>query len=111
MTADGTVHLLTCTTRLGDLSTVDSNCTRCKAIKRVVFLHRKARGGFVAEARSARLKADELIETYRLTRGEVFDREYEVVPTAQEERQAARQRRSRQKIYTAGIDATQDEMV
>lgn len=82
MIMDGNAHNITCTSNFAAMNW-DPACTRCRFIKRVVFLRRKtiAQGASPQEEAAALELADSLREKYGLTRGEIFDRQFEPVPT------------------------------
>ena len=67
----------------------DPDCARCGKINKVIMLKRKrtSTGCLPGEAAAALAMATRIIEQYRLTKGEVFDREYDVPVIVQ--RQAA----------------------
>jgi len=56
----------------------DTSCPRCGKIKHVVLLRRKTtkNGCSLQEQATAAALAEKLVVLYRLTRGEVMDREY-----------------------------------
>lgn len=101
--ADTTVyqrHLIDCTSNLSAM-VYDSRCKRCGKIKHVIALRRKGlAGATIHEAASANAIAAKLQTLYRLTRGEVMDREYAVkaVQTRQDVARAATRRRRRNKF-------------
>lgn len=59
----------------------DTTCPRCSKIRAVIFLRRKntRNGCSQDETLLASMKATKMIETYKLTKGEIFDREYDSV--------------------------------
>lgn len=73
-------HNQECTSNFGAMQ-YDSKCTRCTKIRAVIFLRRKntRNGCSQQESTLALVKATQIIETYKLTKGEVFDREYDSV--------------------------------
>jgi predicted DCC family thiol-disulfide oxidoreductase YuxK len=78
----GTSHNLDCQ-RIDAAMIYDPKCVRCTKIKQVIALRRKrSEFGASEEEESAALNlADKLVATYKLTRGEVFDREYRTAAT------------------------------
>ena len=56
----------------------DPECVRCMKINKVIMLKRKtiANGSTEEEAALAIIVADRLIKQYALTRGDIFDRQY-----------------------------------
>ena len=88
MLLDGHAHNLNCTSQLASMH-YDPTCTRCSKIKKVVFLRRKtvANGATSQEESTALEQADRIRETFKLTRGEIFDRQFEVVPTLVEQKE------------------------
>jgi len=85
----GQVHNLNCSSNLATMQ-FDGACYRCKQIRLVVFLRRKANGGDTGEVALALEKAEAIRRQFRLTRGEIFDRQYEEVPTKVEDSPTAR---------------------
>lgn len=59
----------------------DDTCLRCSKIKIVIYLRRKSpdNGCSEAESTAAMALADRLIAKFQLTRGDIFDREYNAV--------------------------------
>ena len=57
----------------------DPDCDRCSKINKVVHLRRKNtdNGCSIEEALTASIMATRLIEQYKLTKGEIIDREYD----------------------------------
>lgn len=71
----GSYHNLDCNSNLAAME-YDSKCVRCVKIKHVIALRRKSKSPFIHEVQSAEAMALKLIAAYKLTRGEVMDREY-----------------------------------
>jgi len=76
--------------------TYDSRCNRCVKIKHVINLRRKTtkNGASLQEQASAAAIAEKIVVLYKLTRGEIMDREYaqEVTTYKQERVKATRSR-------------------
>jgi|SRR5215475_5993928 len=74
---DGERHNIDCKSSLA-AGTYDPDCVRCKKISQTIALRRRsAHTAFPEEAISASIMANRLIERYKLTRGEIYDREYD----------------------------------
>ena len=88
---DGQRHNINCKSILSSQQ-YDSSCLRCSKIKIVVFLRRKTlkNGAEFDEELAAHDKAESLIMTYNLTRGEIFDRTYTPPAVIQQRRRAAK---------------------
>lgn len=71
---------LGCQTNMGAMN-YDDSCLRCSKIKIVIYLRRKSPGNGCSEAEStaAMALADKIIAKFQLTRGDIFDREYNAV--------------------------------
>lgn len=62
----------------------DDTCLRCAKIKIVIYLRRKSPSNGCSEQESAAAMAlaDKIIAKFKLTRGDIFDREYNAVAIA-----------------------------
>jgi hypothetical protein len=93
----GSFHNIDCESNLAAM-TYDSRCNRCVKIKQVINLRRKTtkNGASLQEQASAAAIAEKFVVLYKLTRGEIMDREYaqEVATYKTERVRAARSRKS-----------------
>lgn len=98
---DGTRHNRDCTSSFGAMR-YDLQCVRCTKIKKVIMLKRKnlRNGCSQEETVAAMMLARRLVEDYELTRGEVFDREYDPEMLAARKES---QRRWHQQYGPAGV--------
>lgn len=74
----GLRHIIDCKSNLGAMK-YDGRCTRCTKINKVINLRRKttANGASQTESVSSHVIAQKLIDQFKLTRGEVYDRAYD----------------------------------
>jgi hypothetical protein len=106
-----TRHNQDCSSNFGAM-VYDSQCARCQKINKVIMLRRKnvRNGCSQQESIIATAKATSIIETYKLTRGEIYDREYDSVMIAKRtDIQQATQKRKRSKMsqYERKTDESQ----
>jgi hypothetical protein len=91
----GSLHNIDCESNLAAMS-YDSRCNRCVKIKHVINLRRKTakNGASLQEQASAVAIAEKIVVLFKLTRGEIMDREYaqEVATYKQERVKATRSR-------------------
>jgi hypothetical protein len=91
----------------------DPRCTQCGKIRTVVFLRRKTvrNGCSQEEATSALVKATAIIETYKLKKGDYFDREYDSVmrETINENQKQYAKRPKRKRNKLSDYDKRTDE--
>lgn len=98
----GERHLLDCESNLA-AGNYDNRCLRCTKIKHVISLRRKtvANGASVQEESSAKVIAQGIVQKFKLTRGEIFDREFRTEETerfyAQQRAEVIRKKRTRGK--------------
>ena len=85
MLNDGSRHIESCQVNFAAMLFDKEHCLRCKKCWLVVQLRRKSRGGTEEEADSALTVANRIMDQFKLTRGEVYDREFEVVVPTQTE--------------------------
>ena len=91
----GSYHNLDCTSNLAAM-VYDSRCVRCTKIKHVIALRRKGLAGAgLHEASAANTLAEKLVTLYKLTRGEILDREYAQQAITVRNEQSRRKSRSR----------------
>ena len=96
----GSYHNLDCNSNLSAME-YDSKCIRCVKIKHVIGLRRKTtkNGCSLQEQASAAAIAEKIAVLYKLTRGEVMDREYAqeaiTVRNDQSRRKSSRGKRDR----------------
>jgi hypothetical protein len=96
----GSYHNLDCSSNLAAM-TYDSSCIRCVKIKHVIALRRKTtkNGASLQEQATASGLAEKLVVLYKLTRGEVMDREYAQEVATYKTEQVQRARRGRAKRF------------
>jgi hypothetical protein len=109
----GSCHNLDCESNLG-LGSFDSRCLRCTKIKHVIALRRKRLAGGASdhECDAADAIAAKLVASYKLTRGECFDRAYSTfVKEAVVKAATIKRERTYGRTWKPSIDDILDEVV
>lgn len=107
-----TRHNQSCSSNFGAMQ-YDSSCARCVKVRTVIMLRRKntRNGCSQQESILATMKATSIIETYKLTKGEIFDREYDSIMretiNKNQTQYAKRPRRTKMSDYNKRTDESQ----